>query len=294
MKKRMNEIDWTETIATQWMKALRVIGEAPSPKSPYFMLTPEWDRKNLNAMLASWAELKHDAILYAKQPMGAECGGGGLPEPVVKGYVEPNVGFWKKAIELLDNTSTLLKSQNMLTEKVEQATTRIREEAEFLLRMSKKELEGQRLTDEEYDQLGCIGATFENISLDLVRQPDQYLMGWSDIEGADRRVALVADVYTANSDNNPAKSILFEAVGDADEIYVVVEIDGYLYLTRGAVLSYREFIQPIDEPRLTDEEWQQQLDKDPRKGVPQWMDRILVPMKKAPVPNESIFYSSGC
>ena len=294
MKKRMNEIDWTETIATQWMKALRVIGEAPSPKSPYFMLTPEWDRKNLNAMLASWAELKHDAILYAKQPMGAECGGGGLPEPVVKGYVEPNVGFWKKAIELLDNTSALLKSQNMLTEKVEQATTRIREEAEFLLRMSKKELEGQRLTDEEYDQLGCIGATFENISLDLVRQPDQYLMGWSDIEGADRRVALVADVYTANSDNNPAKSILFEAVGDADEIYVVVEIDGYLYLTRGAVLSYREFIQPIDEPRLTDEEWQQQLDKDPRKGVPQWMDRILVPMKKAPVPNESIFYSSGC
>ena len=41
------------------------------------------------------------------------------------------------------------------------------------------------------------------------------------MQGADKKVALVADVYTANADNNPEKSILFEAVGDADEIYVV-------------------------------------------------------------------------
>ena len=44
----------------------------PVPNAPYFMLTPQWEKKNLNAALASWAELKHDAILYAKQPMGAE------------------------------------------------------------------------------------------------------------------------------------------------------------------------------------------------------------------------------
>ena len=148
--------------------------------------------------------------------------------------------------------------------------------------------------DKEYNQIEIIGSTFENISLDLVREPNQYLTGWSDVQGADRKVALVADVYTANSDNNPNKSILFEAVGDADEIYVVVEIDGYLYLTRGAVLSYREFIQPIDQPRLTDEEWQQQLEKNPRKGVPEWMKRIIVPLKNEPKPNEEFFYSSGC
>ena len=295
MKKRMGEIDWQETIAKQWMKALKEISvKDQNAKLPYFMGTPEWDRKDLNAMLASWAELKHDAILYAKQPMGAECGGGGPPEPVVKGYVEPNVGFWKKAIELLDNTEKLLKEQDMLTTKVSEATGRIREETQFLLAVSEKELAGKTLTDEEYDQLECVGATFENISLDLVRQPDQYLMGWSDVQGADKKVALVADVYTANADNNPEKSILVEAVGDADEIYVIVEIGGYLYLTRGAVLSYREFIQPIDMPRLTDEEWQQQLEKNPRKGVPDWMKRIIVPLNKMPEPNEEYFYSSGC
>ena len=295
MKMRMQEIKWGETIATEWMSTLRSLCDHdPQLNLPYFMVTKEWDLKDLNAMLASWAELKHDAILYAKQPAGAECGGGGPPEPVVKGYVEPNIGFWKKAIALLDSTERLLKEENMLTKKISEATERIREEAQFLLNVSEKELAGKELTEEEYDQLQYIGATFENISLDLVREPDQYLMGWSDVQGADKKVALVADVYTANADNNPEKSILFEAVGDADEIYVVVEIGGYLYLTRGAVLSYREFIQPINLPRLTDEEWQEQLEKNPRKGVPEWMKRIIVPLNNMPEVNEEFFYSSGC
>ena len=295
MKTRMQEINWDETIATQWMNALKVVSDK-ADNQPYFMGTPEWDKKNLNAMLASWAELKHDAILYAKQPFGAECGGGGLPDPVVMGYVEPNVGFWKKAIELLDNTSKLLKEQGMLTEKVDDATTRIREEAEFLLRTSEKELRGETLADEEYDQIKCMGATFENISLDLLRQPNQSLMGWDDVQGADKKVALIADVYTANAKNNPDKSVLFEGVGLADEIYVIVEIEGCLYIARGAVLSYREFTQPMDLQRLTDEEWQKQLEQEPRKGVPDWMKSILVPMPEGQKPelNEEFFYSSGC
>jgi hypothetical protein len=294
MKKRMGEIDWRETIVTQWMQTLKEMCTA-NPSGPYFMQNPEWGKKDLNAALASWAELKHDAILYAKQPMGAECGGGPeVPDPVVKGYVEPNVKFWKKAIELLDNTAKLLKDQNMMTEKIENTSERIKEEATFLLRVSEKELAGQEISDEEYDQIGYIGATFENISLDLLRMPDQELYNWTDVEGADSKVAIVADVYTANADNNDKKSILFEAVGDADEIYVVVEIGGYLYLTRGAVLSYREFIQPINEPRLTDEEWQEQLQKNARKGVPDWMKSIIMPLNKLPETDEEVFYSSGC
>ena len=295
MKQRMGEIDWNETTCTQWMNTLKVLTDKDQDaKLPYFMVTPEWDLKNLNAALASWAELKHDAILYAKQPFGAECGGGGPPEPIVKGYVEPNVKFWKKALELLDNTAKTLKAQNMLTEKLEQSTERLHDELEFLLNTSEKELAGKPLSDEENGHIEYIGATFENISLDLLSTPDQTLYGWSDIQSADKKVALVADVYTANADNNPNKSILFEAVGDADEIYVVVEIEGYLYLMRGAVLSYREFLQSIDEQRLTDEEWQKMLEKDPRKGVPEWMKRIIVPLNKMPEPNGEVFYSSGC
>ena len=295
MKHRMGEIDWQETMTTQWLQTVKTLTDKQSGKQlPYFMVTAEWDRKNLNAMLASWTELKHDAILYAKQPMGAECGGAGPPDPVTKGFVEPNTAFWQKAVDLLDNTYRLLKEENLLTKKTEEATKRLQEVVQFLLRISEKELASLSVTDEEMDQIKHIGATFENISLDLIREPNQYLMGWDDVQGTDRKVALVADVYTANADNNPDKSILYEAVGAADEIYVVVLIDGYLYLTRGAVLSYREFTEPIDRQRLTDEEWQQLLEKDARKGVPSWMKRITVPLKKTPVINDEIFYSSGC
>jgi hypothetical protein len=120
------------------------------------------------------------------------------------------------------------------------------------------------------------------------------LYEWNDVQGPDRCVALVADVYTANADNNPEKSILYEAIGKADEIYVVVEIDGYLWLTRGAVFSYREFTRPMNEQRMTDEEWQERLKTYPRYGVPEWMTPVLVPMKQAPLDNEEVFYSSGC
>ena len=293
MKERMNAIRWEENDATQWMSALKTVADKPQD-APYFMQTGEWDKKSLNAMLASWTELKHDAILYAKQPFGAECGGGGVPDPIVKGYVEPNIKFWQTAIDLLKASKSLLKGQGLLTVKINNANERMVETAEFLLNVSKKELKGEVLSEEEYDQLEYIGAKFENMSLDLLRDEEHEMWGWDAVQGPDRRVALVADVYTANAPNNDNKSILFEAIGDADEIYVVVEIGGYLYLTRGAVFSYREFQRSIQDQRLTDEEWQKYLDEHPRSGVPEWMTPIIVPLENAPTDNESVFYSSGC
>lgn len=293
MKKRMGEIDWNQTVANKWIVSLKDVN-SKNAQYPKFMLSPQWDKKNLNAALASWAELKHDAILYAKQPMGAECGGGGPPEPYVKGYVEPNIAYWTKAIELIDATMDVLRRFDLVTEKGTTAATDLREQAEFLLNCSKKELAGKNLTEQEYRQIETIGSTFENITLNLIKEPDQFLMGWGNVNGADKKISVVADVYTANSYNNPDKSVLYEAVGPAHEIYVVVELDGYLYLTRGAVFSYREFQEDIAAPRKTDEEWQQELQTQPDKGIPNWMKEIIVPLGGKSLDNEHIFYSSGC
>ena len=83
-------------------------------------------------------------------------------------------------------------------------------------------------------------------------------------------------------------------MGQADEIYVIVEVQGYLYLMRGGVFSYRELTRPYGEQRMNDEEWQKKLETDPRLGVPSWMEEITVPLEEAPVDNEEVFYSSGC
>ena len=293
MKRRMTDIDWTTTVSNRWLESLSSMQDTLD-NYPAFMKTPQWAKKNLNTALASWAELKHDAILYAKQPMGAECGAGGPPDPILKSYVEPNVAFWQKAVALNYALEEVLERYGLMTEKAITTGTRIKEVAEFLLNISRKELGCRAISDVEYQEMEIIGSQFENISLDLAREPEQWLMGWDDVQGPDKSIACVADVYTANAENNPNPSILYAATGPAYEIYVLVEMDGTFYLTRGAVLSYREFQRPIHEQRLNDEEWQQNLKQHPTTGTPEWMKEIVVPLEQAPEDNEEMFYSSGC
>ena len=295
MKERMSQIDWKETVATCWIDALKNVPEIPA-NAPYFMATPEWQKKSLNTALASYAELKHDAILYAKQPFGAECGGGGPPEPTIKGYVEPSIAFWRKAVALNKQYVEVLQRFNLMTEKAEACTERVSELAKFLLNVSEKELAGKPLTNSEYDQIEIIGSNIEYISLQLVRSGDSYLESWGDVTGADRKIACIADVYTANSFNIPAPehAVLYEAVGPAYMIYVIVEIEGQLWLTRGGVFSYRELERPSSDQRLTDEEWQEWLETHPDDGTPEWMEDIIVPLKQTPKTNAAVFYSSGC
>ena len=294
-RKKAATTQWEACVANQWMYTLQSLGDT-AQSLPYFMQSPQWQKKNLNTALASWAELKHDAILYAKQPMLAECGDGGPEPPVVKGYVEPNVKFWEKAIALVTRMDKVLTTYNLQTEKAKAVYERIKEMAEFCRDISKKELNGGKITDEEYNQIEIIGSTVENISLELVSEDNEMLQGWSDVVSTDKKVAVVADVFTASGENVAIddKCVLYEGVGPAYEIYVVVEIDGSLYLTRGAVLSYREFTRLISDPRMTDEEWQEELKKSPTGGTPSWMKEIIAPVKGMSADDEETFYSSGC
>jgi len=277
MKKRMAEIDWNSTIANAWVENLNEMLK-DDPAYPYFMKSYQWDKKNLNAALASYAEMKHDAILYAKQPFMAEAGDGeDLEPPVVKGYVEPNIYFWEKALQLITNTQKAFVRLGLKDKKVDDITQQMKEQVEFFLKISRKELNYEKITDEEYDRINGVGPMFEYLTLQMIMNDEQEPRGWYFVQGADKKVALVADVLTANGDNNPDKTVLYEAVGPANEIYVVVEIQGKLYLTRGAVFSYREFSRDMGEPRLTDEEWQESLKTKPNEGVPVWMNEIIIP-----------------
>ena len=294
VKKTMKTVNWDASMYNKWMQSLNTLLEKDS-RQPYFMKTYQWAKKNINAALASWAELKHDCILYGEQPMGAECGGGeDLPDPIVVGYVEPNLAYWNKALELLDKTENVLKANGMLTAKAKDITDNMREKAQFLKSVSEKELAGKKLTENEYNQIELIGSSVEWLTLDMLNAgAENPIYDWYEIQGADRKVAVVADVYTANSGNNPDKSVLYAATGNVNTIYVIVEIEGKLWLTRGAVLSYREFDVPLGNPRLTDEEWQEMLEQSPSHGVPEWIKEIIAP-GKPPKGNEIIFYSSGC
>ena len=269
------------TVYGAWLSTLRTLERIPASAQP-FMHSDAWQRKCLNSSLASWTELKHDAVLYAKQPNAAECGGDEPPPPPVTcGYVEPAVDFWVEAVGMVQATKRFLDEKGLMTPEIKAKSNSLLEMGDFLLRTSRKELAGEHLSEKEFETIRLLGASAANITLSIIDAPD-----WYSVTGPDRSIAVATDVYTYNT------QCLQEAVGNANSIYVVVEIDGLLYLTRGAVFSYHEFTRPSSD-RLTDEAWQQLLQDGAAPGLPLWMKPLLapiVPLEMAPGSS----YSSGC
>lgn len=282
-------IGWDLSMYNKWMQCLLDL-QKQDKEQPSFMQTKAWKLKSLNTSLASWALLKHDAILYAEQPMGAECGGGGLPEPIHVGYVEPNIPFWERMLEMLKLNRKMLERCGFLSEDLEGKTSQLESYVEFCLHVSKEEIENRPLSASEYGTIQHIGASMEFFTLSVV-DPEQTFDMWDEVKGADRCIAQVADVFTRNIQGCSKDGILYEATGLANAIYVIVEIEGESYLTRGGTYSYYEFIRPMGE-RLTDEEWQQMLQDGKAPAQPDWMAPWML---GEPVENDERFiYQTGC
>lgn len=281
--------DWNSTMYDKWLESLIVL-QRPDKDFPGFMCTPAWKCKNLQTALASWTELKHDALLYGEHPMAAECGGGGLPNPIVVGYVEPNLPFWKKLKELLALNRQILEKTGFADQDLMEKTKTLEEKVDFCLYITEKELREETLTEEEYEIIRVMGSSIEWFTLSVI-EPGESYHSWSDLKGPERSVALVSDVFTRNVSGCTKNGILHEATGNANIIYILVDIGGQPYITSGATFSYYEFVRPLGE-RLTDEAWQQMLQDGEAPATPEWMQPYL--LDKKPKINEGIFYSTGC
>lgn len=275
---------WQSNLYWGWLWALGSFTEPFGKGYPLFMTNQAWEDKSLNTALGSWAELRHDTLLYAKQS-GVECGGGGEEEPPrPRGYVEPNVEFYNRLIWLTKASKTGLSERGLLSSKVSDKFGEFEDLLTFLKTVSIKELKNQELTAAEYDQILYYGGSLESLTLSVMQDG---ITNWYEITNeADRDMAVVADVHTSGSD------CLEEAVGHANELFVVVPIQGKLYITRGAVFSYYEFLHPSSD-RLTDEKWQEMLKKKKAPPSPEWTKSFLHGVKReAPVPR--LTRSTGC
>jgi hypothetical protein len=254
-----NYTEWDKNIYAKTFETISALSEKDEAQ-PLFMKTSAWSRKNLSTSLAAWTELKHDMLLYAEQPGGAQAGeGGGPPPPMHISYVEPNVTFWQKSLDLIDFQEKQLIRMDLLTDGTKGIIEDLREIGRTLLAVSKKELAHQPLTVEEFDYLSYLGGRIEYLTFRI--------FGSDHLPEKERVVALVADVYNYNG------VYLEEAVGMIDEIYVIAEINGKPYLTKGAVLSYYEF---NSEAPLSDEEWRARLTSGGAPPRPAWLKEIMV------------------
>lgn len=255
---------WKSNLYWSWLNSLRALLEPVPAGYPSFMLNDAWADKSLNTSLGSWAELRHDTILYGKQS-GAEMGDGDEPAPY-KGYVEPNVIFWKRMLELTKQSGEGLRQRDLLSQELTDKFDGFEELLTNLKTISEKELRNEKLTGDEYQFIRTIGGTLEYLTLSVMTgNPDT----WELVNETDKDMAVIADVHTGGD------QVLEESVGRANEILVIVPVEGKLVLTRGAVFSYYEFIYPSSD-RLTDEKWQKMIDTGKTPAKPVWTKSFLV------------------
>jgi hypothetical protein len=281
--------DWRENLYWGWLWVLRGLTTPVSAGNPSFMQSDAWLDKELNSALASWAEMRHDTILYAKQSYTAEGGGGkepGQQPPVPKGYVEPVAEVYHRLLWLTQTTRRGLRDRDLLTTALDESFGRMEDLLAFLERVSLRELANQPLKAGEYDQIRLLGTELEGLT-DMVTKA----IGGQEgelISEADEDMAVVADVHTAFPD------CLEEGVGHGNHIFVVVPIQGKLYLARGATFSYFEFDQAVSD-RLTDEKWQAMVSSKKAPAPPTWTFSFLSDAKpEIPVPKLPRTSGGGC
>ncbi|OGF60072.1 MAG: hypothetical protein A2Y62_19640 [Candidatus Fischerbacteria bacterium RBG_13_37_8] len=276
MKKHVKSYDqgkWAENLYNTWLWMIQpVLFEKPKGY-PNWMRTQMWQNKELITSLASWAQLRHDTILYVKQsytravmmlkPTSA------MPEPMESkyyGYVEPNPELYARAHFIVQYLLQGLEEQGVMTESVKNSLEQSKEMMLRLQQISEKELEGELLSEDDYNYIENIDKTFNRIIEDLAsalkiegEKPSGPTNTHTNLEGKDDafKATIIADVHTETN----TKKVLEVGTGKIDWVIIShASKDGRVGIAVGPMFSYYEFPHPMDD-RLTDEKWRKLLDE---------------------------------
>jgi uncharacterized protein DUF3160 len=272
---------WQSSLYTSWMAALRTLSPGTSGVAsgaeglPAVARTEAWGRRLLSTQLASWAELRHDTILYAKQSYTASstCE---FPDAYVEPYPE---FFWSIAryaelgramtadIGVAAANPTLAAAMSSYFEQ----TARI---ATLLGEMAEAQRTGMPHTPEQ------IAFINQAIRIEGGGSGPPMHTGWYKDLYFDPIAALdfdptVADVHTDPGGEIPPRgsSVLHVATGYPRPIVVSVDTCVGPRAYAGVVNSFHEHVAPGLE-RLTDSEWQEQLYQRDPDEVP-WLAPVL-------------------
>lgn len=278
----LNETSWLKSSYTAWMYALSSLVNATySDNYPEFMKTLAWQDEKLNTALGSWAQLRHDTILYAKQTYIPGMWICSYPEA----FVEPYPIFYSRLEALCNRTIHAinmleLNAQDWITNSIISYLNTIRDIVNRLEVISEKELSKEALTSDEVNFIKSI-AYLENICGDEEHgwyiDTIEYL---TDFANSTSDSACIADVATFGGTEFPRyipPQVLHVATGKVDAMVVLYpDINGTLVASVGPVFSYYEF--PLEGaeggelPRLNDDEWKQMLEtEDVERLHPYWL-----------------------
>lgn len=260
------EADWNRNLYWSWLYTLKSLLDSHGQGYPAFMQGTAWQDKQLNTALASWTELRHDTILYAKQSYTPPAYMPPEPDP---GCVEPVPEFYNRLRALTRMTRTGLSDMNVLDVTQEERLQGLEEILSRLTDISIAEVEGRELSMEDCNYIRHFGGALKPL-----------VQGLSDEKA--RGTTLIADVHT---DLNTYQ-VLEEAVGYVKYIVVAYKIpQGRIVLGAGPVFSYYEFKWPMSD-RLTDEKWTEMLENGEQPAQPDWVSSFMHPVTFSPATDD--------
>ena len=264
---KVTETEWFSSLGSVWLKLLTTLTASSGQGYPLYMQGPRFPVKQLQTFLGSYTELKHDTLLYAKQSY-AELGDAdmpGKPPPAPKGLVEPNLTFWQSLQRLVAYAEAGFKKYGLFKDELEEfgRLSLFKRQVDFYTTLARKELQGEPLSEEEYEKLRT-----ENLS--YMAQPfDPSLV----LEDKDLRSGLIADIHT----DALKQQVLYEATGEPYLMLALVGNDGQARLTVGVAFNHYEFTGPLDR-RYTDADWQRLVYENPARLPAKnfWYQGLLV------------------
>ncbi|MEQ9372531.1 MAG: DUF3160 domain-containing protein [Coleofasciculus chthonoplastes F3-SA18-01] len=279
---QQNSTIWEQNIYLNWLATLRELSTPTTEaKYPEAMRTKAWAMKTLNTQLASWTQLRHDTILYAKQ---SYTGGTRCFYPA--GFVEPRPEFWERFERMVQlaakqiNQTSFPGSSRQIQEQQVEFLENFAEKLAILKGIATKELAQQELSQAETQFLRNI------VEIDG-GSGGPYYRGWypslfyEEPKDSNSWDAIVADVHTDVPDpvfGDPG-AVLHQGVGNVDLLMIAVDNGEDKMVYAGPVLSYYEFQMP-GVVRKSDSEWQNDIKEGNVPPRPEWTEGYLVPGKE--------------
>lgn len=250
---------WNSTLYTGWLGAIRSLNPPADREGlPRFMRTSAWWQEKMNTQLASWAQLRHDNLLYAKQ---SYSGGVGCSYP--KGYVEPIPAFYDAIIAYADRGEAEFTEMGL--EFVAGYFANLAETCETLGELARKELNHEAFTQEEEQFMETL-LSKKTVLCGIVEYTGWYPRLFYDNyrstqfgQSLDDQDLIVADVHTAPTDaqGNVVGWVMHVGTGAVNLAVVTCSDEqGNSTAYVGPVMSYHEHVT-TNFTRLSDEDWAQ-------------------------------------
>jgi len=233
---------------------------------PSFMLNENWESKKMLTYVSAVSDTRHPTSITAKKGEVEDKDVKDIVPSDMPGYVEPDLKLYSRLEYMGKYIKGFLSQSDFTDSSVYSCIDNFIDLISFLKGISIKELENKHLTMEEESRLRRYARELKTITLSAVEGKDN-TKDWDMVPKVDRNMAVVTDIYQNEN------QILQSAVGSPDYIYVVVPYNDKLYLTRGSVYTYYEFINPVSR-KLDDSDWQSIVKDNKEIEQQEWIQEI--------------------